>query len=356
MNILDSFLYLADLKKSATFVSSLSKSLYGKTFLVTGCNGLICSALVDLLISMNAVYDLNLKILLATRNINVTKNRFMLSKYSFAIPVLYDATKQFDIDEKVDFIIHGASNAFPRAIGEHPVETLQANLFGTEELIKLAKKNGARFLYISSSEVYGFLDGQKAPIKENQYGFIDILNPRSSYSVGKRAAESLCASYRAEYGIDFVVARPGHIYGPTASMNDNRVSSQFMFDAAFGRNLVLKSKGDQVRSYCYCLDCAMAILTILLLGKSGEAYNISNSSSICSIREMAHFFAKAANVEVIFDLPTEAERLNFNPMLNSSLDSSRLESLGFKPLFSVEEGFFHSISIIKEVYESNHGH
>ncbi len=353
MSILDSSLYSADLKKCINEVSFFSKDLHGKTVLITGCNGLICSALVDLLIFMNDECGLDLKILLAARNIDATRKRFLLSKYNFASPVLYDATKHFDTDEKVDFIIHGASNAFPKAIGEQPVETLQANLFGTEELIKLAKKNRARLLYISSSEVYGFLNGQVNPIKENQYGFIDILNPRSSYSVGKRAAESLCASYRAEYGIDFVVVRPGHIYGPTASMKDNRVSSQFMFDAAFGKNLVLKSRGEQVRSYCYCLDCAMAILTVLLRGNSGEAYNISNPSSICSIKEMASFFAKSAGVEVLFDLPTEAERLNFNPMLNSSLDSSRLESLGFKSLFSLEEAFFHSVNIIKEIYKKN---
>lgn len=352
MNVLDSSLYLDDLKKCTDSLISFSKDLYGKTFLITGCNGLICSPVVDLLVSMNVECNLHIKVLLATRNIAATKNRFMLSKYGFVIPVCYDATKHFDIDEKVDFIIHGASNAFPKAIGEQPVETLQANLFGTEELIKLAKKNNARFLYISSSEVYGFLDGQMEPIKENQYGFVDILNPRSSYSIGKRAAESLCASYRAEYDSDFVVVRPGHIYGPTASVNDNRVSSQFMFDSASGKNLVLKSKGEQIRSYCYCLDCARAILTVMLIGKSGEAYNISNSSSICSIKEMASFFAKAANVEVVYDLPTESERLNFNPMLNSSLDSSRLESLGFSPLFSIEDGFFHSVNITKEIYGS----
>ena len=355
MNLLECTTYKIDIDSISQKINFCDE-LKNKTFFITGCNGLICSALVDLLIIVNEKRNLDLRIFLASRNIEKTIDRFSVNEKSFLIPFEYDATSEFSVSEKIDYFIHGASNATPEKFGKYPVETLNANVFGIEQILKNAMKSKSRVLYISSSEVYGFLDGQMAPIKENQYGFIDILNPRSSYSVGKRAAESLCASYRAEYGIDFVVARPGHIYGPTASMNDNRVSSQFMFDAAFGRNLVLKSKGDQVRSYCYCLDCAMALLTILLLGKSGEAYNISNSSSICSIREMAHFFAKAANVEVIFDLPTEAERLNFNPMLNSSLDSSRLESIGFKPLFSVEEGFFHSISIIKEVYESNHGH
>ena len=111
----------------------------------------------------------------------------------------------------------------------------------------------------------------------------------------------------------------------------------------------MKSDGEQIRSYCYCLDCASAIVTALFMGESGEAYNISNRDSICTIKEMAECFSKAGGVDLHFDLPSEKERRAFNPMINSSLNSKKLESLGWKAVFSKEEGFMHSVNIIREI-------
>ena len=166
--------------------------------------------------------------------------------------------------------------------------------------------------------------------------------------MGKRAAETLCASFADEYGVSTVITRPGHIYGPTAAANDNRVSSAWPYDVARGQNIVMKSAGSQIRSYCYCLDCASAILTVLVKGEPQHAYNISNPDSIISIREMAEILAEKAGVELHKELPTEAEKKSFNPMTNSSLDSTALEALGWRGLFNAQRGFGHTIEILKE--------
>ena len=162
---------------------------------------------------------------------------------------------------------------------------MQANITGVHNLLEYAhKKSVKKVIYVSSSEVYGRKESLE-PFKEDQYGFIDLLNPRSSYSIAKRAAETMCVSYHAEYGVPFNVVRLGHIYGPSASRSDKRVSSDFAYKAAEGENLVLKSEGKQIRSYCYSLDCASAILSVLTSGVDGEAYNISNKDSIINIRD-----------------------------------------------------------------------
>ncbi len=344
-----------DLYKAKTYIQNIDKILENfddlklfkdKSFFITGCNGLICSALVDILIFANTKFNLNLTLYLATRNINKTQNRF---NNSYCKYIEYDSNKPFIFTEKADYYIHGASNASPDLILKEPVETIISNILGLQEIIKNATRYNSRILYISSSEVYGKITTGN-PIKENEIGTLEILNPRSSYGQSKRAAETLCASYVSEYNSDIVIARPGHIYGPTASKNDIRVSSQFMYDAAAGKDLVLKSKGEQLRSYTYCLDCATALLTILLKGESGQAYNISNPNSICSIANMAHFFAKYGGVNLRFELPAEKEKQAFNPMNNSSLDSKKLEALEWKALFSKEEGFEKSINILRESY------
>ena len=111
--------------------------------------------------------------------------------------------------------------------------------------------------------------------------------------------------------------------------------------------MTLKSEGKQIRSYCYSLDCASAILSVLIDGNAGEAYNISNPISIVNICQMAEYLSAAGGVDLIFDIPTQSEAAAFNPMDNSSLDSTKLESLGWKGAFTAEEGLSHTVRILK---------
>jgi nucleoside-diphosphate-sugar epimerase len=324
------------------------KLLNNKSILITGATGLICSAIIELLIRYNEKYHTNIKVFAACRNYDKYKLRFksLLNRNDLNF-IEYDATKTNNINSNVDYIIHGASNASPKAISNEPVETILSNILGLKNLLDYSKQNNVkRLLYISSSEIYGKNNTEK-PLLENNYGFIDVLNVRNSYSVGKKAAETLCASYNKEYNTDSVIVRPGHIYGPTATKNDNRISSEWVYLVANNENIVMKSEGKQIRSYCHCLDCATAILKVLLEGKSGEAYNISNEKSIIDIKTMANILVNYSKVELKLDLPTNTELNAFNPMLNSSLNNSKLKDLGWNGFFDAKNGFEHTVEIIK---------
>ncbi len=163
--------------------------------------------------------------------------------------------------------------------------------------------------------------------------------------MGKRSAETLCVNYAKEYGADTVIVRPGHIYGPTASVNDSRVSSSFAYNAARGEDIIMKSDGMQLRSWCYCLDCASGILKVLLKGKTANAYNIPGE--IMSIREMSEMLARFGGVELIREGASENELRRFNPMNNSSLDGSKLQALGWKNIFDAQTGFKHTVEILR---------
>lgn len=329
--------YLSDLKKSLD-IKNIDK-LNEKKILVTGANGLICSAVVDMLFVMNESLGIKCDIYVASRNVDKANKRFSpFCNSEYFHTVLYDAEKTETFEEEFDFIIHGASNANPALYGSNPVETMLGNIYGINNLLKTIKSNNkGRLLYISSSEVYGKKEDKNAYL-ENEYGYVDILNSRACYPSSKRASETLCASYKNEYGVDYVIVRPGHVYGPTTQDSDNRASSQFARDVKEGKNIVMKSPGLQMRSYCYVIDCASAIISVLINGESGEAYNISNKDSVVTIREMAEEFAKAANVEVVFECATEKEKATFNMMDNSSLDSTKLENLGWTGKFTLKDG------------------
>lgn len=344
--------WISDIDKVIEVVPELDR-LAGKSLMITGAAGLVCSAIVDIIFRYNDTHDQKIQVLAAGRWPEEMSGRFgdLVNRDDFTF-VVYDASKTDNvINVHADYIIHGASNASPNMIVKEPVETMMSNFLGMKYLLDYAIEQGTeRILYISSSEVYGEKEGSE-PYKEGQYGYIDLLNSRNSYSVGKRAAETLCASYADEYGMESVIVRPGHIYGPTASPFDKRVASAWSYAVAKGEDIVMKSDGSQIRSYCYCLDCASAMLKVLLCGENCHAYNISNPDSIISIKDMAEILSESAGVKLRMELPTEEEKKGFNPMSNSSLESESLTGLGWHGCFDAKTGFAHTVKILKETYD-----
>lgn len=345
--------YWCDLEKVQKVVPNL-EVFYKKRILITGASGMIGSAIVDFLLQLNRIKKYEVEIFVAGRNKTRVKERFgSFFQDTYFHFLQYDATEKIEFTEEFDYIIHAASNANPLVYAKFPVETMISNFDGMLHLLEYAQKHDvSRVLYVSSSEVYGNKKSLGA-YKETDYGYVDLLNPRACYPLAKRATETLCSAYRNEYGIDFVIVRPGHIYGPTMTENDTRASSQFARDIIEEKDIVMKSSGLQQRSYCYVLDCVSAILTVLIQGKAGEAYNISNPNSVCTIREIAEAFAEEGKRKVIFENATEAEKKRYNLMENSVLDAKKILDLGWKGIFTIEEGVARTIDGLKRTMGSN---
>ncbi len=341
--------YWDDVDKVLKQVPNINK-LKGCSIFITGGTGLIGSSVVELLLRYNQCCDANVRIILGGRSKEKICKRFpdfYNEKDFYYIP--YDATANEKLDIHADYMIHGASNANPATFTTEPVETILANIIGLNTLLAAASEQDTkRVLYISSSEVYGNKE-ETRQYQEDDYGYVDILNARSGYPCSKRAAESLCIAYEQEYHLDTVIARPGHIYGPSITDTDDRASAQFTRNAANGEDILMKSAGKQLRSYCYTLDCASAILTILLNGETGNAYNISNKNSIVTINDVAKALAKTVGKQVVYKDATEEENRGYNMMSNSSLNATKLEKLGWKAVFNLDEGAERTISFYKNV-------
>lgn len=340
-------LWFDDLDKILASMPEL-EGLAGEKIFITGANGLICSSVVDLLIRWNETHSGKIFILAAGRNISRIRERFgEFSGRDYFTYINYDTSLKNYIPPEINYIIHGAGNAFPDAFLNEPVETMMSNILGLRDLLDYSRENlTKKVLYISSCEIYGKRsENNLSPFTENDYGYTDLLNMRNCYSVSKRASETLCASYKSEYGTDSAIVRPGHIYGPTASERDNRVASAFAYSAARGENIIVKSDGLQLRSWCYSPDCAGAILKVMLNGGSVQAYNIPGN--ILTIREISELLAAFGGVKLIHEGASDNEVKVFNPMNNSSLDGSKIESLGWKNLFDAKTGFEHTVKILR---------
>ena len=315
--------------------------------LVTGASGLVGSAFVDLLLAVRSRRRVPLTVVAAGRSLSRLQARF--GRPDGLEFLDYDATRPISSEQPFAAIVHAARNSSPNLYVSDPYGTFSANVDGIRNVLDRARRQGnGRVLYVSSSEVYG-VRTESGPWREDFYGIVDPLNPRSSYAEAKRASEAVCSAFSAQFGVSVVIARPGHVYGPTATFSDRRVASDFAFKAARGDRLVLKSAGLQVRSYCHCLDCATALLFILARGASGSAYNVANLDSVLSIREMSTLLAEAGNVSVMFGEPSAAERAAFNPMSDSSLDPSRLLSLGWRGQFNARDGLFQTVKVLREL-------
>ena len=338
--------YLEDIKAIWQIILEKDR-LKNKRILITGCTGLIGSAMADTLLWANRHSDASVRIFLCGRNRARLVHRF--EEYEEGIDykfIQYDLCDPLDAPN-MDYVVHLAGIANTKWYANKPVETLESIISGIKHIVNTSLKSDfCRLLYVSSSEVYGRKQ-DNSPYKETDYGNIDVLNPRSCYPSGKRVAESLCASYKSEYGLDFVVVRPGHVYGPTVQKNDERASSVFPYEAACGNDIVMKSAGQQLRSHCYVLDVISAMITVMLKGNSGHAYNISNKDSVTSIRQFAEACALAGKVSIKYTEASDADKRGYNMMQNSSLDATELENLGWRGLFDLSTGVKNTIDMLR---------
>lgn len=302
------------------------ENLCGSNILVTGATGLIGSCIIDVLMSHpNKDYN----VYACGRNEKRIEKLFSKylndSQFNF---IKQDITTPLACNIDFHYIIHAASGAAPSDFSMRPVEVMKANLLGIINLMEYGREHQLkRFMYISSGEVYGEGDGRL--FTEDYSGYVNPMMPRSCYPSSKRAAETLCASYGAEYGVNYVVARPCHIYGPNFTESDNRAYAQFIRNVINDEDIVLKSDGAQYRSWCYVVDGVSALLYILFYGEVGRAYNIADDNSILTIRQLAELIAEIGGKKVVFAIPTCDEKKGYNVVSKSVYDTNKIKALGW---------------------------
>lgn len=315
--------------------------------LVTGASGLIGSCLVDLLLLAND-YGRNFDVYALGRNMGNLKKRFSAFDSSASLHfVEQDIQMPLDNGIQYDYIVHGASNSDPRNYAFYPVETMLINLSGAKNVLNYCKNHPTtRAIMLSTFEVYG--NAYKDIYKESDSGIIDQNMIRSCYPESKRCMEILARCYGEEYGVNSVIGRLCSIYGPTMVKDDSKAHAQFIRNALRGEDIVLKSKGEQRRTYCYVIDAVTGLLCVLGKGSVGETYNISNEESIVTIAEVAKTVADIVGTKVVFDIPDEIEKKGFSKPQNCILDNQKLKSLGWKGKYDIKTGLKECIDILKE--------
>lgn len=327
-------------------------TLEGKSLLLSGATGMIGSLLVDALMTRNGTAAPPCHIYALGRNPEKARARFArwwdMPTFHFVCGDVNTASFE-GLPQRLDFVLHLASNTHPVAYATDPIGTVTTNIIGTQHLLELACRLGAaRFLFASSNEIYGENRGDRELFDEHYLGYIDSNTLRAGYPESKRCGEALCQAYRKQRGLDAVVARLTRSFGPSLLPSDTKAMSQFLRNGARGEDIVLKSKGDQLFSYTYTADAVTGLLTVLLNGTDGEAYNIAEERSDVPLKEIAALIARAAGTQVVFDLPDAVEAAGFSKATKARLDGSKLRSLGWRARFPMKEAIRRTLEVLRE--------
>lgn len=328
--------------------------LNGKTVLVTGGAGFIASYIIDTLLSLPQIGVYPYKIICNVRDIQKARNRFIHHEFNERLVYLQgdvcDITK---IDGDVDIIIHAASLASPKHYSINPVGVIDANVIGTRNMLNLAvEKKCSHFLFLSSGEAYGRPDESVFLINETDMGYLDCMQVRTCYAESKRMGENMCVAYSHQYGLNTIIVRPFHTYGPRMNLSDGRVFSDFVSDILQGNDIKLKSDGAASRAFCYISDATIGFFTALLNGCTAASYNIGNPEQEYTIRALAEHLAmefKELTIKVVYESRDKEDKYLVSPVLRCAPDITKIRRIGWFPRTDVRSGFRRTVESFKDV-------
>jgi nucleoside-diphosphate-sugar epimerase len=342
--------YLEDVRLVADQLLPWEK-LQDRSVLISGGTGLIGSFLVDVLMKRNMNHMMGCRIYILGRDEKKAKRRFDHywhdGRFHF---IAHDINRPLitEESEKIDYVIHLASNTHPVKYASDPIGTIADNITGLQNMLEFASQHQAvRVAFASSNEVYGENRGDTQLFDEGYCGYIDPNTLRAGYPESKRCGEALCQAYIHQKHLDVVIPRFTRSYGPTMLRDDTKAISQFIRNAVDGKDIVLKSQGYQHYSYTYVADAVSGFLWILLCGKNGEAYNIADSASDIMLKDLAAIAAESTGKKVVFEIPDVAEAKGYSTATKARLDGGKLRKLGWKARYDIKTGVQRTIDILK---------
>lgn len=285
-----------DVDQMLTSLRRVLPAFSGTTLLVTGAGGFLMSYIVELLLAWNA------------RNAGRPCRVVALDNFKTGVPerlahleglenfriLRRDVTEPMELDDRVDWIVHGASIASPTVYRKYPLETISANVVGTQRILELARRDEARGVVVmSTSEIYGDPDRDAIPTPEDYRGYVSCTGPRACYDESKRMAETLAVTYHRLFGTPIKIIRPFNVYGPGLRLDDRRVLPDFMGCVLRNEPIELLSDGAPTRSFCYVSDAIDLLIRALAADFVGDAINVGNDEVEISMLDLAHVVARA---------------------------------------------------------------
>ncbi len=342
-----SILLTEDIEKILEDTKAFSKSFSGKKILLTGGNGFLGKYFIEVFKKYNLILKKPLSIYVYDIAGKYPQNN--IKNFTF---IKKDISKNFNFKKKIDIVIHAAGIASPYYYRKKPIETLDVAINGTRNCLNIARKCKAKFIFFSSSEIYGDPDKSNVPTKESYRGNVSSLGPRACYDESKRLGETLCYIYNSYYNLHTNIIRPFNIYGPGMKQNDYRIFPNFVSNILNNKKINIYGSGKQTRTYCYVTDALEGFLRVIHYGKSGHVYNIGNSKPEVTIKDTYKIFNKIfiRDIKARF-IPHPKSYPNDEPQRRSPDINKAKKDLKYIPKIQLEEGLKKFINWAKKNYK-----
>lgn len=337
-----------DLEEICERAAPALQRLRDKTILVAGGEGFLPSYLADALLhAVDTGVAPGCRVICVDNRSTADPTRLArrAGRADFTL-IEHDITVPLELEQPVDYVVHGASIASPSWYRERPLETIDVNVAGTRHLLDLARANDvAGFLYLSSSEIYGDPPADRIPTPETYWGHVSSVGPRACYDESKRLAETLCTTYHRLYGLPVTIVRPFNVYGPRLRLDDGRVVPDFVLDALERRQINLLSDGRVTRSFCYVADAVAALLHLLALDGAGEAFNLGNDDEV-TIADLAQAVDEVSgnNLGIRYSTSADPAYLTDNPSRRSPDLTKLAAATGWRPAVGLREGIERTLT------------
>ena len=324
----------------------------GKTIVLTGAMGFLGRYFMEIFSRLNeSILEKPCKVI-AVDNLIIGNGNFSVTNKNRYIKVVnHDVIEPFSYEEKIDYIIHAAGIASPFYYSAHPLETIDVATIGTRKLLDLAKKNNARFIFFSSSEIYGDPDPNHVPIQESYRGNVATMGPRACYDESKRLAETLCYIYQSIHGVSTNIIRPFNVYGPGMQEEDYRLMPNFASLIKADQPVHVYGDGDQTRTFSYVTDALTGFIKVISEGVPGEAYNIGNPEPEVSVMDVLHYIEKVIGNKIEFLLMEHPDSYPADEPMRRCPDIRKaMLQLSYRPVVSLEDGLQRYFSWADKVY------
>ncbi len=316
-------------------------ALEGKEVLVTGGAGFLGAYFLDVFDRLNDSLGRKARITCLDTFISGTPKRIAHLQGREGVRLLKGSiTEPLPSGVRPDYILHCASIASPTFYRQHPIETMDANVDGTRNLLEYASRNRiSGMVFFSTSEIYGDPLPQSIPTPETYRGNVSCTGPRACYDESKRFGETLCVNFNKVHGVPVKIVRPFNVFGPGLRIDDRRVIPDLFSDGFSGKGITLLSDGTATRSFCYASDAIDGFLKVMLSGRPGEAYNVGNDSEEISMLELARKVSSLfGGLEVTFQKSRDKDYLTDNPQRRCPDLGKIRGELGFRPSVDLDEG------------------
>ncbi len=329
--------------------------LANKTFLITGCNGFLGRRLVEVLVDKlkylqenelsfsHKIYAIDNGI----TSISVDKNYPSFFEYYSGNAITFDYAQL----KNVDYIIHMAGLASPSQYKKYPLATIDVAVTLTRTLLTYAVEWNAKFIFFSSSEVYGNPDPSNIPTREDYKGYVSSMGPRACYDESKRMGETLCYVYSEYFGVNTSIIRPFNVYGPGMHKYDYRMIPNLMKSSIENKPVQIYGNGEQTRTFCYLDDAIKGIFNVLEKSKKASVYNIGNPNPEISMNGLIDVFNKTLNLNIVIELiPYPDHYPGDEPQRRCPDITLASVQLGYSPSVNLQEGLAQTFDWCKTQY------